>query len=240
MTMNIVVLEADHLILSDLFAKSALFAVLAASFCRPGSPGAEAMLFSLAGEAPPTCRASLQKLADGARTAPAAEYSRLLGGTGLCPSDELSYRITPPAGAILADVAGFYRAFGYPYAQGGDEKPDHVAVELGFVSFLFAKEAHALAARNATVADLIRKARLGFLTDHLGRWVGRFASGLVEQAPSSFYAAMAEKATGAVMEEVPPGAMENVESAWSFGGPADVFSCEGCPNPADEPERGDL
>lgn len=241
--MNIQVVEADRLILADLFARSALFAALAASFCRPGSPGTETMLSSLAGEAPPAWRDSLQRLAVGARSSP-AEYSRHLGGTGSCPDDELSFRTATPAGAILADVAGFYRAFGYPYVEGGDEKPDHVAVELGFVSFLFAKEAHALAARNAAAADLIRKARLGFLTDHLGRWVGTLASALAERAPGSFHADVAEVAANAVKKEIPAGALMDEESGWVSGGQTDgleeVFSCEGCSGFADEQEQGGL
>lgn len=240
--MNIPVMEADRLILSGLFARSALFAALAAVFRRPGSPQAEPIL-SLAGEAPPAWRDALQGLAAQASGA-STEYSHLLGGTGLCPSDELSYRTKSPAGAILADVAGFYRAFGYPYAEGEDEKPDHAAMELGFVSFLFAKEAHALSARNTAAADLIRKGRLGFLTDHLSRWLRAFASTLAEQAPGSFYAAAAEIAASTVLKEIPADALEDEGAAWASSSQADeveeVFSCDGCSELADEQEQGDL
>jgi len=195
----------------ELFARSALFAALARWMRCGEGPG------PLASEVPPGWDGVLRGIA----ARPQEEYSRLLGGTGVCPDGEISYRTRMPGGTILADIAGFYRAFGFPYPEGGDEKPDHIATELEFVAFLLAKEARALVSQETEAVDVVQKARRAFLTDHLATWIGGLAAALRRHAPDDLRTAAAQAAAQAVAEDVPveaPSAGEPDATEFQCGG----------------------
>lgn len=80
--------------------------------------------------------------------------------------------------AELADISGFYAAFGVEPSRSRPELPDHMAVELTFMSVLCLKEAYALFHGLAKEQEVTREARRVFLGDHLGRWAGVFADGV--------------------------------------------------------------
>jgi nitrate reductase assembly molybdenum cofactor insertion protein NarJ len=83
-------------------------------------------------------------------------------------------------GNDLADIAGFYLAFGLKLDdEKSHEMLDHVAVELEFYSTLLLKHDALLASGDAAGCEIVEDARRKFLTDHLGRFVGVIA----EQAP---------------------------------------------------------
>jgi len=89
----------------------------------------------------------------------------------------------------LADVAGFYRAFGLQTAPELHERVDHVSVELEFMEFLCLKEAH------AARSDRIRQcnaAQARFVGEHLGVWSRGFARRLRAVAGKGFFATLAE------------------------------------------------
>ena len=88
----------------------------------------------------------------------------------------------------LADLMGFYRAFGLDLGSGDKlrERPDHIAVELEFLHFLCWKEARARAEDNQDHINICLDAERKFLRDHLGRWADIFARG-VERAASHDY-----------------------------------------------------
>lgn len=75
----------------------------------------------------------------------------------------------PPLNAAeeMADIAGFYRAFGLDF---DGDRPDHVSTELEFMRLLTMKEAKARADREEDKADVCVSAQRGFLSSHLGRW----------------------------------------------------------------------
>lgn len=84
-------------------------------------------------------------------------------------------------GPILADIAGFYRAFGFtPLAE---EPPDHFSSMLSFVSFLALKQAYALHSGLDEEAAIARDAEKKFLTTHLTGPLARFAERLREVSP---------------------------------------------------------
>jgi len=78
----------------------------------------------------------------------------------------------------LADIAGFYHAFGFRTGAAVRERPDHLATELEFMYLLALKEAYA--AENALVdeAEICIDAQRKFLEDHLARWIGPFCRSL--------------------------------------------------------------
>jgi TorA maturation chaperone TorD len=93
--------------------------------------------------------------------------------------------------ALLADVAGFYRAFGLEPAAGQPEVEDHVCAELEFMSVLALKEAWAIAGRHTEGLEVTLAAQRAFLTDHLARWAGAFARRVTAAAAPGFYPAAA-------------------------------------------------
>jgi putative dimethyl sulfoxide reductase chaperone len=142
-------------------------------------------------------REPLTALADAAAIADAesiaAEYVTLFDGAVKCPPYEGAYALPQIAGksAQLADIAGFYAAFGLEPAAGQPEVEDHVATELEFLSALAVKEAWALAERHDEHALVTRDATASFLADHLGRWACTFASALEASTDVPYYQAAA-------------------------------------------------
>lgn len=68
----------------------------------------------------------------------------------------------------MADIAGFYRAFGLGFEY---ERPDHVSLELEFMRVLTMKEARALMDGESENLSTCISAQKKFLESHLGRWV---------------------------------------------------------------------
>lgn len=123
------------------------------------------------------------------------QYAALFGHAvrGKCPPYELEYG----AGEIvqrapdLADIAGFYAAFGLAAADGAAERSDHASVEFEFMSVLCAKEAHGLEHGDAELVRSCREAQRAFLRDHLALWIPAFAGRLAAAAPEGVYGALA-------------------------------------------------
>lgn len=72
--------------------------------------------------------------------------------------------------AVMADVAGFYRAHGLRVGGTERERPDHIQVELEFMAFMSRKEAWALEHLGPEEIAECRRTQAGFLRDHLGCW----------------------------------------------------------------------
>jgi DMSO reductase family type II enzyme chaperone len=130
--------------------------------------------------------------ADPARLAAAYQETFEPSGGLRCPPNETAHTAQTPQHALvrtfeLADVAGFYRAFGVEVAP-GTERPDHVGAELEFMHLLAVKEAVARQDEEAEHAQICRDAARAFLRDHLARWASRFAERLEEDATDPVYA----------------------------------------------------
>ncbi|RMF41592.1 MAG: hypothetical protein D6753_09330 [Planctomycetota bacterium] len=99
---------------------------------------------------------------------------RLLFDASLyCPINESAY-IRRDKGAIIGDVCGFYRAFGWQSAANG-ERPDHLLTELEFVAMLLVMSARAT---SQDQLDITRQALERFTRDHLNDWIDAFAAKL--------------------------------------------------------------
>lgn len=127
-----------------------------------------------------------------------AEYDRVFGLvlSRECPPYETEYHPSSEAtfrAQQLADIAGFYRAFGLNTSSTEPERPDHLALELEFMALLLLKKRLALAsmpacpnaAENVTMCDDVQQL---FFRDHLAWWVPSFATGLQRKAQTGFYA----------------------------------------------------
>lgn len=134
----------------------------------------------------------------------AADYVRLFLGSGPVALHETAYGDAQRlAGRTveLADVSGFYLAFGVKLAERDPDLPDHASVELEFLSLLLLKEAYALARGRLASYRIARDAAAAFLRDHLGRWLGALHRRLEEHAPASPYAVLAALAEPLVAHE---------------------------------------
>lgn len=125
----------------------------------------------------------------------AARYSAVFGHTlrGRCPSHELEFGRGEifQKSAELADIAGFYSAFGLEMDGEGREREDHVSVECEFMMFLALKEAYASGRGDAEGVEIVRSAQRRFLEAHPGAWLPGFASRVEEAAENGFLAAAA-------------------------------------------------
>jgi TorA maturation chaperone TorD len=180
--------------------RSAVDRLLATAFAYP-TPERLQWVATIAGEAsaeaPADLRGPLHRLAAAAREADASmvagHHVALFQRQVRCPPYEGAYGPPQMAGkaALLADIAGFYRAFGLEPAEGQPEVEDHVAAELEFTSLLALKEAWALAEGHAEGLEITRAAQRAFLADHLARWGTVFARRVAAEAPPGLYPAAA-------------------------------------------------
>jgi DMSO reductase family type II enzyme chaperone len=91
----------------------------------------------------------------------------------------------------LADIAGYYRAFGLEVAEKQGERLDHIGAELEFMGFLAYKEHYARENHGEDKALICEDTQRKFLKEHLGRWAPLFFKLLREKAPRGFYRGIA-------------------------------------------------
>jgi len=102
-----------------------------------------------------------------------AEFVRLfaLSSSPDCPTFETAYYAAETVLQTnrMADIAGFYRAFGVDSGTAG-LRPDEICVELEFMGYLARKELYAREHLGAPRVGQVVKAERMFLSDHLGTW----------------------------------------------------------------------
>lgn len=181
-----------------LLAQADLLLLLARLFSRPG---ADRSVF----EVPPEVCRELLKAAGMEEVSPGAaalieglreartldletwksEHTRLFEGAGTCPMNETIF-VRRDKGAILADIAGFYRGFGWEASVAG-EKLDYLVTELEFTAVLLITTARAAGKEDAVGVDITGGALQKFLADHLGEWLPGFCERLLASTPLAVY-----------------------------------------------------
>ena len=130
--------------------------------------------------------------------------SQMLGHTvrSDCPPYELEYAHAEvfQQSSRLADIAGFYAAFGLESAGAQAERPDHVVPQWEFLSILASREAQALNAKDADGADCCRHAQHAFLSDHAAFWMFAFFERLRKSDSESFFAHAGQLAAALLRE----------------------------------------
>ncbi len=111
--------------------------------------------------------AALASSSRAASVASEEHYQKLFGPGGTVSPREVSYCGFEDPGKLMAVVHAFYNAFAFQPKR--EEPIDHIAVETGFVGYLFLKEAYARMEANADAAEITRSARKRFVEEHLKR-----------------------------------------------------------------------
>lgn len=114
-----------------------------------------------------------------------AEYVRVFERGTVPPYEASQHGSGPqPLGGpnvqVIADVAGFYRAFGF---QARGERPDHLGAELEFLALVCTQEAYARLAGREEDAEVCARARQSFLREHLGTWVRALRTRVQQASP---------------------------------------------------------
>ena len=116
----------------------------------------------------------------------------------------------------LADIAGYYLAFGLTPAVATEARVDHIACELEFMDFLNRKQAVWMAsgaiedggrlprapgdADEETIEATLAAERT-FLRDHLGRFGRAFATRVMAEDPDSYFGALAQVLLAFITDE---------------------------------------
>ena len=127
-----------------------------------------------------------------------AQYWRVFGHTArglVCPCEtEYGDGNQYQQPQQLADISGYYLAFGLTPLSATELRQDHVACECEFMVFLNLKqtlflEGCAGTADGAVTLEVTRRAERTFLRDHLGRFGRAFASTLASSENGPYYSA---------------------------------------------------
>jgi TorA maturation chaperone TorD len=157
----------------------------------------------------------------------------LLGGSK-CPPYEIEYvpsKFTFQRSNMLADIAGFYGAFGLQTSSSNPDRPDHVSLECEFAAQLLQLEFEATkdpVFASPAQAETCQSAHQRFLKDHLAWWLPAFAKLLAHQDPGGFYEAVARFLAALVAAER---ALAGVEPPHQAVEPSPIENpdeCSGC------------
>jgi DMSO reductase family type II enzyme chaperone len=131
-----------------------------------------------------------------------AEHRHVFGLTGsLCYETEYGLPHEYRQSQEMADIAGFYRAFGFENGGAIRERPDYLSTELEFMHTLTLKEVYAREANSQEHLEVCIDAQRKFLRDHLARWQPLFAKRLAQAAVDGVYAELTNLATAFVAAE---------------------------------------
>lgn len=201
--------------IGHLLARSTVYKALCVAFSPPKAEVREFLVWSLtrklreAAQLLPqgyTLAVSLKTLA-GVTNVPddlEGEYNRLFRVQVVCQPYETEHDplASVRKGQVLADILGFYQAFGLTASEGQKEFPDFIATELEFMSLLLLKEACAQKSGLSDEAEICRDAAKKFLTDHLARWVSSFSQRLEAEARLPLYSALGSILSSFLQDEV--------------------------------------
>ncbi len=147
-------------------------------------------------------------------------YHSVFAPGGPISPREAAYIGRRDPGRAMSEVSELYAAFGYKPLAG--EPVDHVAVETGFASWLWMKEAYALAQGNAEAAEVTSAARKTFIEEHLAVLANGLAK-RAEGAPSPELPGLANALVARV------GAAPLTEAELDGVEEEDDLSCGACP-----------
>jgi nitrate reductase assembly molybdenum cofactor insertion protein NarJ len=185
--------ERDTAIATDL-RRAASYRYLSLLFAPPTQEIGDELV-SLAGSVAPALAEDAEALGKATGRSLQGLYHKVLGAAGQVPDVECGYddNTAGGRGPLLADVAGFYRAFSFEAPAG--LTTDHICTELGFMGWLAMKEAFARHEGDEDHRAITEEARRRFVKDHLGRWVLAFLERVAQVGEGTHYEVVATLAS---------------------------------------------
>ena len=174
------------------------YSLLARGFAYPDESVVSALQEAAAAAAPFLAGSPLHELvgcalaSDSVELLPTHTQLFTLSSSPDTPTFETAYFSSDPTQQTnrMADIAGFYRAFGVD-AGGTGFRPDDISVELEFMSYLYRKQIYATEHLGAPRVAQTKKAQRMFLGEHLGRWAPELGRRVALTAGGSeFYRAL--------------------------------------------------
>ncbi len=228
---------------SQAIGRATGYTLLAHLFAFPDAPGIAAMQEAAAAAAPFSTGGPIVSLSGvilAAEPEPLVQaYTRLfsLSSSPDCPNFESAYFSPDPIQQTnrMADIGGFYRAFGVD-ALGTGLRPDDISVELEFMGYLCRKELHARMHLGAPRTAQVVKAQRMFVGEHLGLWAAEFGKRVALNAGAcDFYRLLGVALDDWITEEA---ALMKVDLAGAADSPAPGWNVREEEPPGDE-EAGD-
>ena len=103
--------------------------------------------------------------------------------TEYCANRDITFRSQQ-----MADIAGFYRAFGLNRAAASHERLDHISIEAEFMAVLITRELHAVVEElGEEKVCVCQDAQRKFFQEHIGWWLPAFGMLLEKNAADTFY-----------------------------------------------------
>ena len=87
----------------------------------------------------------------------------------------------------IADVSGFYKAFGFERAEESFQRPDFVGTELEFMCLLLLKQAYAVEQEMHEESEVCADAETKFFNEHLEWWIPAMCENLLGADVCGFY-----------------------------------------------------
>jgi TorA maturation chaperone TorD len=115
-----------------------------------------------------------------------------------CPpyaTEYIDQKLTFERSHALADISGFYRAFGFEPSREHPERQDYLVLQLEFLASLLGLQRQARQAPGARAAERARicqSAYRRFLAEHVVWWLPTFARLLSLRSVDGFYAQVAQ------------------------------------------------
>jgi TorA maturation chaperone TorD len=123
------------------------------------------------------------------------EYTFLFLGPGKHIAPHESVQLKRGSGILWGEetsiVKQFMMAAGFELNEAANDIPDHISVELEFLSYLSAKESEAWQADDYQAAAAALGWQHRFVSNNIGKWVGRFCRAVEAAAETPFYAQFA-------------------------------------------------
>ena len=122
------------------------------------------------------------------------EYNRLFLVKPLSPPYETFYIKHPgkSEGTLAAEISGLYRQAGLVVSPETNELPDHIAIELEYMSFLCEKEFTAAQESDDNAASTAWREQQDFISQHLALWFPKFAKKALEEGSDLLYKSIIE------------------------------------------------